>query len=54
MKTYKPHLCYRGLLWWCLGRGERGTGLSPAAAYDSMVQKSTRRINAVFNRRPQA
>lgn len=54
MKTYKPHICYRGLLWWCSGRGERGTGLSPAAAYNSMVQKSTRRMNAVFNPRPQA
>lgn len=53
MKTYKPHLCYRGLLWWCLGHGERGTGLSPAAAYKSMVDKSRRRINGAFNLRPQ-
>ncbi|WP_433897381.1 hypothetical protein [Stenotrophomonas geniculata] len=54
MKTYKPHLCYRGSFWWCMSGYDRGAGLSPKAAYDSMRAKINSRMNAFcMNARPQ-
>lgn len=46
MKTYKPHLCYRGSFWCCMHGYDREVGLSPKAAYDSLRANIHIRMNA--------